>query len=786
MRRTLGIPAPSVNDKRAVLADKASGKLQSSAPPQQPWFFHNSLYPLDDPAGPPELINPNNSYINPHTESITSALNSNLSALELKPIVEAAIQDCPKWKPFDPVDNAALERAYQKQIASKSLSDSTEHVSAQNLSVLVGIDKVYQVDLTTMVMSPVYWTPLVGDAAVVIRTTWVYSNSLQPVLEPLESALNKAYHDIEPWNEVYAIECETALKYGIDAESKLRHPLDKSKYVLFEPETQVMSSSNQINKAARKKAYIYTESTLNPSSLFSRSTPLAAMLAGKSNGTPVQRDFDYDMWLDMYGGPPTAILNEELRNRKVTQLVLVIHGIGQKRSEKNEQSSFTYATSRLRQLVNNQVLSNNVIPNTKGRNRLMVLPVNWRRRIKPEDDPFRSMPVATDKKQHLSSDSSIASTAKNTGTYPKSPSNAAVIDDTDEMNIVQRRELNVQDITIDSIPSVRSLVTDVVLDIPYYLSHHKESLLQCLTEELNRIYGEWCANNPGFESYGQVSLIGHSLGSIMTLDILCRQPDNPEHFRDNSDADISSFLRFPVRNFFCVGSPVALFFLLNCKTLIPRRSRLRKDERDLTVASDKVGEYGCPLVDNIYNIMHLCDPIAYKLNPCVDTMLASQITPAAVPGSMLTTAESYETYITEGKSEDPPTSSGFLANFITTKKSKRTESFHAQSSEGVAPLSSETALNPSALPKEVELDIRDFSRETVAEKRMMNLNENGQIDYTVYPSTLESHYISMLSAHFSYWSNRDVAQLIALESLRRPGPRYTVPCMRATRASKLP
>lgn len=103
-----------------------------------------------------------------------------------------------------------------------------------------------------------------------------------------------------------------------------------------------------------------------------------------------------------------------------------------------------------------------------------------------------------------------------------------------------------------------------MLDIPYYLSHYKSKMIEAVTREANRIYRLWCKNNPGFEHSGRVHLIAHSLGSVMALDILSKQPTALPLERDLSSAEINSqFLDFDTKNLFFCGSPAGFFLLLN-------------------------------------------------------------------------------------------------------------------------------------------------------------------------------------------------------------------------------
>ena len=53
-----------------------------------------------------------------------------------------------------------------------------------------------------------------------------------------------------------------------------------------------------------------------------------------------------------------------------------------------------------------------------------------------------------------------------------------------------------KDITPESLPSVRGIVSDVMLDIPYYMSQHQGHMTGAMVKEANRIYHLWCQNNP--------------------------------------------------------------------------------------------------------------------------------------------------------------------------------------------------------------------------------------------------------------------------------------------------
>src|SRR5690606_4937740 len=91
--------------------------------------------------------------------------------------------------------------------------------------------------------------------------------------------------------------------------------------------------------------------------------------------------------------------------------------------------------------------------------------------------------------------------------------------------VQNRNYFGLSDITPNSIPAVRNFVGDVMLDIPYYLSHHKRKMTRAVVAEANRVYNLWRKINPDFEKKGgRVHLIAHSLGSAISLDVLSSQP----------------------------------------------------------------------------------------------------------------------------------------------------------------------------------------------------------------------------------------------------------------------
>lgn len=125
---------------------------------------------------------------------------------------------------------------------------------------------------------------------------------------------------------------------------------------------------------------------------------------------------------------------------------------------------------------------------------------------------------------------------------------------------------------LSAITNFRNVIS-VMFDIPFYMSHNKPKMISALVTEANRVYRLWCRNNPRFTSEGRVHLIAHSLGSVMTLDVLSRQPSIPLPLDLSKPDPETQFFEFDTTNLFLLGSPAGFFLLLERGSLMPRRGR---------------------------------------------------------------------------------------------------------------------------------------------------------------------------------------------------------------------
>jgi pimeloyl-ACP methyl ester carboxylesterase len=114
--------------------------------------------------------------------------------------------------------------------------------------------------------------------------------------------------------------------------------------------------------------------------------------------------------------------------------------------------------------------------------------------------------------------------------------------------------------------------------------------------------------NPTFS--GRVSLIGHSLGSAICFDILCRQPlGNNIPVPKEFNLDTRLALDFDVHGFFAVGSPVGLFQMLRGRNIAARsvmekkvvvNTPLGEEFKELVVSGEV--PISCPKVCSSLNV----------------------------------------------------------------------------------------------------------------------------------------------------------------------------------------
>ncbi|KAJ6443441.1 DDHD domain-containing protein [Purpureocillium lavendulum] len=323
----------------------------------------------------------------------------------------------------------------------------------------------------------------------------------------------------------------------------------------------------------------------------------------------------------------------ETQGREIEHLVLVTHGIGQRLGLRMESVNFVHDVNILRKTLKSVYSGsadlkalNSEFGAGHGNCRVQVLPVCWRHLI---DFPRR---------RQKTGEHDLGDVAGEEDDYPA-----------------------LEDITVEGVAFARSLISDLALDVLLYQSSYREEISRIVVSETNRILRLFRERNPEFK--GKVHLMGHSLGSAIFFDVLCRQRQVMEEHRhplrfwpsqnrqESKLKDHELQFDFHVDDFFCLGSPVGLFQMLKGRTIaarstphaLPSESPLHPDEGDdpfltgPTATADEISpvsglpySISSPKVAQLFNIFHPSDPISYRLEPLISTAMKT-LKPQALP-----------------------------------------------------------------------------------------------------------------------------------------------------------
>jgi hypothetical protein len=229
----------------------------------------------------------------------------------------------------------------------------------------------------------------------------------------------------------------------------------------------VSKSTNDVTSDGKRKRSV--EITEQPTSDLSSSDEVGT---GAVATDPVQAIIDrvkadsetQQCALDQQSGTVCAF-NED---KPCTDLILAIHGMGQNLALQYESLNFVYSTNQLRHVLQKQS-AEPALASMVGDRRCQIIPVQWRLNLDdsdPDQDPE---------------------------TY-----------------------YTVDDITIkNSIPYIRQLTKAVLMDLPLFMSHHRQKMIDGVVAETNKMYRLWLARNPDFEKIGKVHIVGHSVRILL-------------------------------------------------------------------------------------------------------------------------------------------------------------------------------------------------------------------------------------------------------------------------------
>ncbi|KAE8222171.1 hypothetical protein CF319_g4589 [Tilletia indica] len=471
---------------------------------------------------------------------------------------------------------------------------------------------------------------------------------------------------------------------------------------------------------------------------------------------------------DEEDGPDDEAEEKKDRTDEPPELIFALHGIGQALTDSFDAVDFTYDIEHLRSLSGKLSQSNKHLRRMARGKRVQFIPVCWRQGLSFDQHEVKGV------------DNYYTLTEVNAGA---------------------------------SIPFVRNVISKVILDVPYYLSPHKRKMVDAARAELNRVYKLWCIRNPDFEERGgRVSIIGHSLGSALTTDLLSEQPTTVQPLKELSHEECKSndHLLFNTRHVYLCGSPQGFFYYLNGGQMIARSGTARTRDgvwpKDATHSEPR---YGCLAAESVYNVYDATDPVAFSLSATVDSFCASLLHPIELKGQISKVMEqldgpqlsitkilqmpsmkegdklrlsavkpkdlhaAYQAAVQNEADEDVSTTlrrkaaketvkSSLIANEDTSESEHRLR--RAKTMDAAGDLEETARFKEKAAAKKSKgKDQFDMARLKRGQARLNALNPHGRIDFVI-PSDGLSEYIEMLGAHISYWTSSAFASFILAQT----------------------
>ncbi|NXF46885.1 DDHD1 Phospholipase, partial [Oceanites oceanicus] len=458
-------------------------------------------------------------------------------------------EDRKTWKPFIGYDSLRIELAY-RALGAGGPAEPREGEAAAVEPVCVR-SGLYEVDVASAESYPVYWNQT--EKIPVMRGQWFIDGTWQP-LEEEESNLIEQEH----LNRFKGQQ----LQESFDME--VSKPVDGKEAI-----HSLKLSRNHVDWHSVDEVYLYSDATT--SKIARTVTQKLGFSKASSSGTRLHRGYVEEATLE--DKPP-----------QTSHIVFVVHGIGQKM----DQGRIIKNTAMMRDTarkVEEKYFSNLAT-------HVEFLPVEWRSKLTLDGD-------------------------------------------------------TVDSITPDKVRGLRDMLNSSAMDIMYYTSPlYRDELVKGLQQELNRLYTLFCSRNPEFEEKGgKVSIVSHSLGCVITYDIMTgwnpvrlyeqllqkeeeeledrwmsyeeqrlleelyitkqRLRDIEERLHGLKASTISKppVLKFKVENFFCMGSPLAVFLAL--RGIRPGNSGSQDHILPRTICN------------RLLNIFHPTDPVAYRLEPLI-------------------------------------------------------------------------------------------------------------------------------------------------------------------------
>ena len=298
-------------------------------------------------------------------------------------------------------------------------------------------------------------------------------------------------------------------------------------------------------------------------------------------------------------------------------------------------------------------------------------------------------------------------------------------------------KVTIDDISLRTIPNFRSFANDTLMDILYFASpEHHDIIIDIVVCEMNFIMKRYRQLS---EFSGKVSIIGHSIGSVITFDILDNQqlvcsPSNQRHNKEPLLSRSDDSYRYPQLNFhvdfaFMLGSPIAVFLMIRGQPL-----------------SSTFKLIGC---SKFFNILHPYDPVSYRIEPLLHKRNA-EIEPKIM------------THWNGGYRFQYQTKRLWEKIVGQTRRAEDNVIRGLESSiEALGLFDSNFEKNLSNYTEDICLKEKGTAHKLITG----SLNNGRRIDYMLQEKEIDraNEYVAAFAAHSCYWLEKDLSLFIANE-----------------------
>jgi hypothetical protein len=302
---------------------------------------------------------------------------------------------------------------------------------------------------------------------------------------------------------------------------------------------------------------------------------------------------------------------------------------------------------------------------------------------------------------------------------------------------------------------MRQFANDTLMDVLYFMNpKHHATIIDIVVSEMNYVVNRF-RKLTGFT--GNVSIVGHSLGSIIAWDILDHRhlsngPESPVPQPESTPPEVeeqrqidSTFpqLDFTVDNAFMLGSPIPVFLMIR--------------NQDAPLSADFTLK-GCP---RVFNIFHPFDPVSYRIEPLINPSNAD-VEPKIMTHWNGGYRFQYQTKRLWEKLVDQTLSaqesvvqvleSGIVALGLLDSAYDDDEDSGSAAARAAAAVTSGSALVSSS-----------SSSQSYGGAVTGRLNGGRRIDYMLQEKELDraNEYVAALAAHSCYWLEKDLSLFIA-------------------------